>query len=541
MNDENAMPITRGRFLYAMGGLALYCGVGSLQLQADDGNTNGKKTLVVYCAAGLKNVVEAVARQYEKETGTVIQLQYGGSGLLLSSLQISKQGDLFIAADQSYVDDAKSKGLVAESLTLALQRPVLAVKAGNPRKIATVQDLLKPGVRYAIANPEAASIGKLCQKVFTAKGEWNDLSKNVTVMKPTVSDVANDLALGRVDATFVWDATVKQIPGLESVPLPEFAGVSENVTAGVLGFSKAPSLALHFARYLASPDRGGIEFKKNGYTLADNDPWQDKPEITLFIGSVNRSAVEKLLANFSDRERVNINTVYNGCGILCATMRTMAKTKEGKVPDAYYACDICFVQPVADLYPEAVILSDTDVVIAVKKGNPLNIQTLADLAQPGVRLGLANYEQSSLGFISKRILDHAGLYQSVVANARSQVPVGDLLANQLAIGSLDAIICYTTNALPHKDKLDTIPINDIGARAVQPFAVAKDSPNHQTVRRLLAYLQAHKENFLAAGFRWRIDQTPMASQQLPQFGALLPPTDELTSDGTTAKATLSPH
>jgi molybdenum ABC transporter molybdate-binding protein len=496
---------------------------------------------MVYCAAGLKNSVEAIAQQYEKETGTTIQLQYGGSGLLLSNLQVAKQGDIFIAADESYIKLAKEKGLVAESLILARQSPILAVKAGNPKKIATVEDLLKPGIKYAIANPEAASIGKLCQKVFTAKGEWDALAKHVTVMKPTVSDVANDLAIGTVDAAFVWDATVAQTPGTESVALPEFAGLSENATAGILRSSKDPTLALHFARYLAAPDKGGIEFKKRGYTLAENDLWQDKPQITFFIGSVNRRAVEKLLSDFSAREGVGINTVYNGCGILCATMRAMAKNKEGNVPDAYYACDICFVQPVADLYPEAVMLSDTDVVIAVKKGNPLNIHSLADLAQPGLRLGLANYEQSSLGFISKRILEHAGLYRSVSANARSQVPVGDLLANQLAIGSLDAIICYTTNALPHMDKLDTIPINDIGARAVQPFSVAKNSPNRQLVRRLLAYLQDHKEQFLATGFRWRIDQTPMNSSQLPQFGALLPPTDEITPNGQVVRTAVPPH
>jgi len=491
------------------------------------GGATDNKTLTVYCAAGLKNSVEAIAQEYQKETGTVIQLQYGGSGLMLSNLEVSRQGDLFIAADESYIKLAKEKGLVAESLILARQSPVLAVKAGNPKKISSVDDLLKPDTKYAIANPEAASIGKVCQRVFTAKGNWDVLAKHATVMKPTVSDIANDLAIGTVDAAFVWDATVNQVPGIEGVTLPEFAGISENVTAGILNSSKDPTLALHFARYLAAPDRGGVELKKRGYSLVENDLWQNKPELQVFIGSVNRRAVERSLQDFSAREGVSVTTVINGCGILCATMRTMAKSKEGKVPDAYYACDICFVQPVADLYPEAVMLSDTDVVIAVKKGNPKNVQSLADLARPGLKVGLANYEQSSLGFISKRILEHAGLFKSVDANASSEVPVGDLLANQLAVGSLDAIMCYTINVRPHAAQLDTIAINDIGARAVQPFAVAKNSPNRQLARRLLVYLQEHKEQFLEAGFRWRVDQTPMKSTDLPQFGALLPPTAEI--------------
>jgi molybdate transport system substrate-binding protein len=257
----------------ALIGAFLLLSQGVWAAQAESGAT-AKKTLMVYCAAGLKNSVEAIAQAYEKETGTVVELQYGGSGLMLSNLQVSKQGDIFIAADESYIKQAKEKGLVAKSLVLAKQSPVLAVKAGNPKKITSIDDLLKPGIKYALANPEAASIGKLCQKVFTAKGNWDVLAQHVTVMKPTVSDVANDLAIGTVDAAFVWDATVNQVPGLESVALPEFTGISENVTAGILNSSKDPTLALHFARYLAAPDKGGVEFKKRGYTLAENDPWQ---------------------------------------------------------------------------------------------------------------------------------------------------------------------------------------------------------------------------------------------------------------------------
>ena len=213
--------------------------------------------------------MEAIALEYEKETGTKVELQYGGSGLLLSNLEVSKQGDVYIAADESYVKQAQAKGLVTESLVIARQHPVLAVKAGNPKKITSVADLLKPGIKYAIANPETASIGKLCQRVFTAKGTWAQLSSHVTVMKPTVSDVANDLIIGTVDASFVWDATVAQLPGLgERGRCRNLPTDSENVTAGILKSAKDSAQALLFAQYLAAPDKGGLEFKKRGYSLA---------------------------------------------------------------------------------------------------------------------------------------------------------------------------------------------------------------------------------------------------------------------------------
>ena len=51
-------------------------------------------------------------------------------------------------------------------------------------------------------------------------------------------------------------------------------------------------------------------------------------------------------------------------------MKTMGDSSNPKFPDAYYACDVCFVPPVAQQFPEAVMLTETDIVIAVPKGNP---------------------------------------------------------------------------------------------------------------------------------------------------------------------------
>ncbi|MDZ4287757.1 MAG: substrate-binding domain-containing protein, partial [Prosthecobacter sp.] len=51
-------------------------------------------SLVVYCGAGLKKPVEDVAKQYESEFGIKVDLQYGGSGTLLSQIRVAKRGDL---------------------------------------------------------------------------------------------------------------------------------------------------------------------------------------------------------------------------------------------------------------------------------------------------------------------------------------------------------------------------------------------------------------------------------------------------------------
>jgi accessory colonization factor AcfC len=142
------------------------------------------------------------------------------------------------------------------------------------------------------------------------------------------------------------------------------------------------------------------------------DQWALRPDLILYSGGVNRPAIEKVLQKFATREGISVTTTYNGCGILCAAMKTMGDSSNPKFPDVYYACDVCFVPPVAEQFPEAVMLTEAEIVIAVPKGNPQNIRTLADLARPGLRVGLV-----------QRGAVHAGLSDEL--DAEVDEPVGE--------------------------------------------------------------------------------------------------------------------
>jgi molybdate transport system substrate-binding protein len=473
---------------------------------------SSEKSLVVFCAANLKKPVEAVADQYRRETGVQINLQYGGTGTLLSQLQIAKQGDLFIAADDGAVNDARSKNLIHEVLPLVVQHPVIAVAKGNPKGIGGIADLLKDDVKLSLPDPGAASIGKVSKKLLGAW--WEALVKKARVMKPTVTEVAADVQLHAVDAAIVWDSTVSQFKEIEAVAAPEFSKHGEHASATVLDACAQPQEALRFARYLAAPDTGGVIFRQSGFEPAGGDKWAMKPEMILYSGGVNRLAIEKLLQRFSDREGATVTTVFNGCGILCASMKTMGDSSNPKFPDAYYACDVCFVPPVAQYFPEAVIMTETDIVIAVPKGNPHHVKTLADLAQPGLRVGLSNAEQATLGFMTRAILKNLNLYDSVMKNVVVQVPTSDFLINQMRAGGLDAAIVYKVNVQPQAEHLESIPLPADKAKAVQPFSVRADSANRELSKRLLAFLRENKASFEAAGFAWKGDGEPVKSDKL---------------------------
>lgn len=468
--------------------------------------------LLVSCAAGLKKPVEAAVAAYQKETGREVRLQFGGSATLLGQLRAGARADLLITADEGTALDARRTGVGSEFIPFVEQRAVIAVARGNPKNIRALDDLLRPDVRVALANPEAASIGKLTRTL--AGDNWPALLAKAAVTKPTVTEIATDVTLGAADAAVVWDSLLGQFNRLEAVRLPAFDAAPEKAFAVVVTASNRPAAALHFARWLAAPDRGGPTFKSAGFSPVSGDAWADAPELVLYSGGVNRPAVEKILRAFSDREGVRLTTVFNGCGILCSAMQTMADAKNPKFPDAYYACDLCFVPPVAEHFPEAFLITETDIGIVVPKGNPKAVRTLADLAQPGLRVGLCNAKQSTLGYMTLGMLQASGLRDSVRKNVVVEVPTADFLINQMRAGALEAAIVYRVNALLQKDHLDFIPVNHPGAKAVQPFAVHQKSPRRQLATRLLEFLKTRRGDFESTGFIWRGDEPAIQSKDI---------------------------
>ena len=451
--------------------------------------------ILVYCAAGLRPPIEACLAA----SGQKADLSYGGSQTLLVNAEVSRRGDLFIPGDEGYLRLAREKGLLAETVPLARMRAVLAVRKGNPKGIRSLDDLAKPDLKLAQANPEAAAVGKLVKAALEKAGRWALVKEHTAVLKPTVNEVANDLKLGAADAGFVWDATVKQYPELEAVAIPEVAGVTANISAGVLKTSARPAAALRFARWLASSDRGGPAFAKDGYEPAGGDPWDESPTLLLYSGAMLRPAIEETIGAFERREGCRVTRVYNGCGILVAQM------KAGARPDAYFACDSSFMSEVKDHFLASRDVSLNQLVILVHKGNPFKIESLKDLGKPGVRVGIGHEKQCALGALTQETLAQTQLRESVMKNVVVQTPTGDLLVNQLRTKTLDAVVAYVSNAVGTGEVFEALRVDVPCAMAVQPVAVGKASPRAQLASRLVdAFLsETSKKKFESEGFRWK--------------------------------------
>ncbi len=467
----------------------------------DTASTLSKAPLTLFCAASNRAVVEAIRADYESEYGRPIHIQYGPSQTLLTSLELSETGDLFLPADDSFIELARNRNLVVEALPLAQMRAVVAVRRGNPKSIHSFEDLLREDVNLVQANPEAAAIGKLTEGILSKVGLWEKLKQRTAAFRTTVTDVANDLVVDAADAGIVYDAVLHSYPNLEPIELPEFQAANSKVVVAVSRTSTQPSEALHFARYLAAKDRGSKRYSEFGFVAADGDAWSDAPEISIFAGSMLRPAIDEMISEFELREGIRVTRVYNGCGILVAQM------KAGQLPDAYFACDKEFMNQVADLFPAPIDVSQNELVILVQKGNPQSIQSLKDLTRSGLRVGIGHEKQCAMGWITQNTFREGGIQKEIMANVTVQTPTGDMLVNQLRTGSLDAAVAYLSNAAGAAEHLDAIQIQGIACSiATQPWAVAKGSKYPQTTARLFDKLSSPEaqEIFESEGFRWEL-------------------------------------
>ena len=456
-----------------------------------------------YCAAGMKKPMAEIIAAYEREfPGRKIEVTYGGSGALLSKIKAQRNGDLYLAADASFIELARMNGLAAESIPVARIRPVIVVKEGNPKKITAVDDLMREDVRVALGNPEAASVGKTAKKLMIKLSRWEELQKAIEargMYKPTVNEIANDVKIDAADAAIVWDSIAGQYPELEAVDIE--GARKQTVTICVLNSTEVSPSALHFARFATARDRGLDFFGKHGFDRVEGDVWESKPNVVYFAGGLNKHAAQPLITAFEKREGCKVEPIWMGCGLLVARM------KGGETPDVYHTCDESFHAMVENKFGELMNISQTDIIIMVPKDNPKNISTLQDLTKSGMKVGIADDNKTALGKLTVNLLRDEGVLEAVNNNVESTFPEAPMVVGQLTQGALDAGLVYAANAHAQRDKVKMIKIENQLSRATQTYAISKASKHKNLMRRLRQFLrsEAGRESFANAGFEVKAD------------------------------------
>lgn len=489
------------------------------------------RPLGMLVAAGIRGPVEQILLDYEEEFGVRVEVQYGGSNMLLNQLKVNKfdQPDLYLAADAFFTDQAVVEGLATEVFPIAYQEPVIAFRTDRPLLATDWTEILEKELRWSIADPDQAAIGKSVRELLSSvplndtqatSDLWQQLQAQATrlgVFKPTVNEVANDIKIGAVDAGFVWSSTVaspeykNELSFIALSELKETAGLNDlgdQVSIAVLNSSPDPTRAIRLARYISAKDRGLPVFDSYGMKPVDGDVWALTPEVTFFCGAVNRRAIEPVIDAFQKREGVVVNTVFDGCGILTGRMGTIDQQKQAAgFPDVYMACDRYYLDNVQQWFQEDVNVSQTEIVMVVPKGSD-RVKSLADIVKPGIRVSIGEPDQCTIGALTRRLLQQVDLYdrlkekQATPSEVVVEKSSSALIVPDVVTGHVDVAIAYRNDVQDHDDKVDVIKIDSALTRAIQPLSIAKNSQHKHLVRRLYRQVEKAEENFESVGFEF---------------------------------------
>jgi len=222
------------------------------------------KSILVYSGAGLSKPMTEIGKVFESKTGIKVNYNFAGSAQLLSQMELSKEGDVFIPGDLVDMDKAKEKGFATDYKKVVYHIPVIGVPKGNPAQIAELSDLAKPGVKLVIGDEKSCAIGKLAVNIFKKNNLWPAVEKNIVAKDATVNEVVTHTAMKQADASIITEDNGINSKDIEMIAIPESQNLIETVPVGALTFSKQAEAAKQFVEFVASAEGKAI-FKNMGF------------------------------------------------------------------------------------------------------------------------------------------------------------------------------------------------------------------------------------------------------------------------------------
>jgi molybdate transport system substrate-binding protein len=188
-------------------------------------------------------------------------------------MKLGKRGDLYFPGSSDFMEVAKKENLVfpeSEKIIVYLI-PAINVQKGNPKRIYSLKDLTKEGIRVAIANPEMVCVGtyavEVVEKNLTSV-EKEKFKKNLVNYTESCEKTATAISLKAVDAVIGWRVFQYWDPErIETIYLkPEEVPRIGYVPIAISKFTHEKPLAQKFIDFLLSP-AGKAIFHKYHYLM----------------------------------------------------------------------------------------------------------------------------------------------------------------------------------------------------------------------------------------------------------------------------------
>jgi len=143
------------------------------------------KDVVIFAAASLKNALDDIAGQWQRETGKKVVISYAASNTLIKQIEQSAPADIFISADLDWMDYGQQKDLIKpDSRSNLLGNRLVLIAPKDSSVSANIQPgfdlaaLLKGG-RLAMGNVDAVPAGKYGKASLEKLGVWDSVKDKI--------------------------------------------------------------------------------------------------------------------------------------------------------------------------------------------------------------------------------------------------------------------------------------------------------------------------------------------------------------------------
>lgn len=235
------------------------------QALADEGK------ITVFAAASLTNAMQDIAAVYKKEKNVDVVSSFASSSTLARQIEAGAPADLFISADQKWMDyaiDKKAVDAASRVTLLGNSLVVVAPKASAQGEVAINKEtpwssLLKGG-RLAVGDPEHVPAGIYAKEALQKLGAWETLAPELA----PAEDVRGALALvARNEAPLgiVYGSDAVAEKGVKVVgTFPEDSHKKVEYPVAIIDGHKNATVSA-FYDYLKGPQASAI-FKRYGFT-----------------------------------------------------------------------------------------------------------------------------------------------------------------------------------------------------------------------------------------------------------------------------------
>jgi molybdate transport system substrate-binding protein len=269
MNKKSNLTLATHKRAIALIIIAILLGAAGVTLFYQLQTTTASKILV-FGGSAASPVFNETVPLFEAKTGIHVEMQIGGSGSLLSSMQITKTGDVYIPGSPDYLLKANQSQVVnlnnTQATILVYLVPAIIVQKGNPKNISSLEDLAQPGLTIGIGDPESVCVGLYAKELLQANNLWETVSPNIVTQAQSCEATAALIPTKAVDAIigwhvfYDWNPDKTDIIWINSSQIPKISYLAGAVSV----YSTNQADAQSFLDFLASSDASAV-WTKYGY------------------------------------------------------------------------------------------------------------------------------------------------------------------------------------------------------------------------------------------------------------------------------------